>query len=297
MKRIKTIILTLGLGFTVNSLAQDNTVRYFGQSEASYQPTQPYGMNEKAGKYADVGDAKIWYEIYGKGEPVVVPHGGLVGSPAEMGEFIDNLVKSQYQVISITTRGHAKSYIGTAKPTYPQKADDLKKVLENTNIKEKVSLIGFSDGGYTALHFAKQYPEQTKQVVAIGAGEWAKGYIQGSRKADMKFADIAQFDPQYWQQQAAIRPEPNKTAEWFEQANTTYNETTVSKEIFSHIQAPTLLVVGEKDQNATLDSVLNAYKMLPKGSLSVIPNANHPVFIENFSAVWNAVQPFLAQQK
>ncbi|HDL5700160.1 TPA: alpha/beta hydrolase [Mannheimia haemolytica] len=297
MKRIKTIIVTLGLGFAINSLAQNNTVRYFGQSETSYQPSQPYGMNEEAGKYADVGDAKIWYEIYGKGNPVVVLHGGLVGSPAEMGEFIDNLVKNHFQAIVISTRGHAKSYIGKAKATYQQKAKDLKKVLENANIKQKVSLLGFSDGGYTALHFAQQYPEQTKQVVAIGAGEWAKGYIQGSRKADMKFADIVQFDPQYWQQQAFIRPEPNKTEEWFEQANSTYNETIVSKEIFSNIQAPTLLVVGEKDKNATLDSVLNAYKMLPKGSLSVIPNANHPVFIENFSAVWNAVQPFLAQQK
>ena len=71
-----------------------------------------------------------------------------------------------------------------------------------------------------------------------------------------------------------IRPEPQRTAQWFSDANAVYNETQVSKETFGAIHAPTLLVVGEDDANAPLDTVLAAYRMLSDGSLSVIRTPN-----------------------
>ena len=53
-------------------------------------------------------DAKIYYEVYGKGKPLFVFHGGGVGTPYEMGQMIDNLRKD-YQVIVVSTRGHGRS--------------------------------------------------------------------------------------------------------------------------------------------------------------------------------------------
>lgn len=51
----------------------------------------PYGANEKAGHYVQANDAKIYYEVYGKGQPIVLLHGGLFGSTVEMAAFIDSL--------------------------------------------------------------------------------------------------------------------------------------------------------------------------------------------------------------
>jgi hypothetical protein len=39
----------------------------------------PYGNNPEVGKYFNVGDAKLYYEVYGKGEPLVMLHGGVYG--------------------------------------------------------------------------------------------------------------------------------------------------------------------------------------------------------------------------
>ena len=39
----------------------------------------PYGNNPTAGHYVDVGDCKIYYEVYGQGEPFVLLHGGVYG--------------------------------------------------------------------------------------------------------------------------------------------------------------------------------------------------------------------------
>lgn len=68
---------------------------------------------------------------------------------------------------------------------------------------------------------------------------------------------------------------------------------TASKELFSTIKCPVLLISGELDRNAPLPTIINAYNMIPKSQLSIIPNTGHVVFMENFTAVWASVAPFL----
>ncbi len=38
---------------------------------------------------------------------------------------------------------------------------------------------------------------------------------------------------------------------------------------------------------------MNAYYMIPKCQISIVPNAGHVVFVENFAAVWAGIVPFL----
>lgn len=63
--------------------------RFFYQQPSDYVSSIPYGNNAKVGKYVQADDAKIYYEVYGKGEPFLVLHGGGVGVTYEMGQFID----------------------------------------------------------------------------------------------------------------------------------------------------------------------------------------------------------------
>ena len=44
-------------------------------SDISAQSKFEYGSNPKAGKYINVGDIKVYYEVYGKGEPLLLLHG------------------------------------------------------------------------------------------------------------------------------------------------------------------------------------------------------------------------------
>lgn len=275
----------------VSALAQEQ-IRYFGQTEKSYHSQIPYGNNAKAGKYVDVGDTKIYYEVYGQGDPVVVLHGGLVGSPAEMAEFIDRL-SSDYTVVVVSTRGHGKSGIGSVVPGYMQKAQDVYKVLNEVTNKP-ARLVGFSDGAYIAYHFAAQYPEKTVKVVAIGAGEWKKGF-RDFTKLGVSFADFEKLDLMYWKQQKNIRPEPERIDEWYREAIEYYKQVTVDEHVFGNIQAPVLVLAGEHDANAPLDTVLRAYHLLPNAQLAIVANASHPVFLANFPAVWANVEPFLAE--
>jgi hypothetical protein len=53
----------------------------------------PYGNNLSKGNYVNSDDAKIYYEVYGKGQPLVVLHGGIAGSTYEMKQLIYNFLK------------------------------------------------------------------------------------------------------------------------------------------------------------------------------------------------------------
>src|SRR5688500_7805705 len=121
---MKNFLFSLFALLFLHSYSQAQTptqLRRFMQSAPSPVGAIPYGANPKAGQYANAGDAKIYYEVYGKGKPIVVLHGGIFGSTYEMHQFIDSLKKT-HQVIAVSTRGHGKSELGTDSITYEQKA-------------------------------------------------------------------------------------------------------------------------------------------------------------------------------
>lgn len=284
--KINVILLLTFVCFS--AFSQDTTnLRYFMQDGSQPPSAISYGNNLAAGHYVKSGDARIYYELYGKGKPIVVLHGGIVGSTLEMGRFIDSLSRD-YKVIAISTRGHGKSEMGSAVPSYEQKAEDVNAVIQSVT-DEKVVILGFSDGAYTGYFFAKSYPDKIEKLIAIGAGEWKKGFREFGMTSETAFA----MDELYWKQQLTLRPEPHRLDEWFDTVGEYYNEVNIGQAIFEKIRCPVLVMSGEKDQNAPLQTVIDAYHMIPNSQLSIIPNAPHPVFLFNFQAVWSSITPFL----
>lgn len=193
-------------------------IHYFGQTPDDIVSKINYGNNQDAGHYVQSADAKIHYEIYGKGEPVLILHGGGIGCTYEMGRFADKLSEENFMIIAPSTRGHGKSETGSKTITYEQKANDMMAAVNKTT-KKRIIILGFSDGAYTAYKIASMYPDRVKKIIAIGA--------------------------------------------------------------------------GELDKNAPLDTVINAYKMIPNAQLAIIANSPHQCFITNFDAVWSNIIPFL----
>lgn len=150
-------------------------LRWFTEKADAVGSSTPYGNNEKAGHYVQSGDARLYYEVYGKETPVVVLHGGGVGTPYEMGCIIDELRKN-HEVIVMSTRGHGRSEIGHSPLTYKQKGEDVLAVMDAAHVK-KAMIVGFSDGAYSAYETAVLAPERVERIAAIGAGTLRKGYF------------------------------------------------------------------------------------------------------------------------
>jgi pimeloyl-ACP methyl ester carboxylesterase len=265
--------------------AQQKSVRFF--QPANVVNKIPYGANAKAGRYVQAEDAKIYFEVYGKGQPIVLLHGGLFGSTIEMAGFIDSL-KKKFQVVAISTRGHGKSEIGTQPLTLEQRANDAMAVIK-TVTKDSVIIIGFSDGGYTAYKIASMYPEKVKKMIVIGAGE----LYPGLREFRFDAKQAVSMDSIYWKQQIKLMPQPNRLQEVFDQVGNCYNNLTVGKDLLGSLKCPVLVMAGDRDQGNTVEHIVNAARMIPNHQISIIPNGTHPVFNDNFAAVWASIVPFL----
>lgn len=287
---MKIFILLAAIIFSASlySQKQQKPMRYALQNVPVFQNITPYGNNAAAGHYIVSGDAKIYYESYGKGEPVLVLHGGIFGSTFEMYHFIDSL-KVNHQVIAISTRGHGKSEMGNQPHTYQLKAKDAFAVL-NSVTKDSATVIGFSDGGYTGYMLANLYPDKVKKLVVIGAGERHPGDAANTITLDQALI----LDKPFWDQQLALMPDQKKLGELFTRVQDEFNNKLVADEkLFTAIKCPVLVMVGDRDNFISVENAHHAAKFIPKGQLSVIPGAGHGAFIDKWSVAWSAVDYFL----
>jgi pimeloyl-ACP methyl ester carboxylesterase len=232
-------------------------------------------------------DAKIYYEVYGKGQPIVLLHGGLFGSTIEMSDFI-NILQKNYQVIAISTRGHGKSELGTVPLTLEQRANDAMAVI-NAVTKDSVIALGFSDGGYSAYKLGAMYPDRVKKLIVIGAGEIRPGL----REFKFTAKQALEMDKPFWDQQLKLMPEPNRVEDLFTQVANCYNNLTVSKDLLSTIKCPVLVMAGDRDNGNPVERVVSAARLISKNQISIIPNTGHGCFLENFEAAWASIAPFL----
>lgn len=291
---MKTVILSLillGCGTVAAQQSPDHpqALRVFMQPDGYKGSSIQYGNNPQAGHYVQADDARIYYEVYGAGEPVVVLHGGGVGCTYEMGQFIDSL-STTHQVIAVSTRGHGKSEIGNKPISHEQRANDVYAVMQDIIPGEKATVLGFSDGAYTAYKLAAMHPDRVKKLIAIGAGE----NVPALRKiVPSRVEEMQRIDPLFMNAQLALMPEPERLQAYWDDFYGFYNRLVVSKELFNSIQCPVLMMAGELDPNAPLATVIAAYQMIPDCRLAIIANAAHAAFVTNFPAVWANIVPFL----
>jgi pimeloyl-ACP methyl ester carboxylesterase len=273
------------LFFMLNVQGQKNLRRAF--QSANVVNKIPYGNNPKAGHYVQANDAKIYYEVYGKGQPVVLLHGGLFGSTVEFSDIINKL-KSNFQVIAISTRGHGKSALGKEPLTLEQRANDAMAVI-NAVTMDSVIVIGFSDGGYAAYQLGKMYPSRVKKMVVIGAGE----LYPGVREFNFTAKQAMELDKTFIEQQLTLMPEPNRMEEMFAQVRNCYNKLTVGKDLLSAIKCPVLVMAGDRDGGNPVERVVSAARFIPNHQICIIPNTGHGCFLENFKATWECIAPFI----
>ena len=129
----------------------------------------PYGDNQEAGKYLNINGINLYYETYGKGEPLLLIHGNG-GSIINMGYQIEYF-SNKYKVIIPDCRGRGKSELNTDSLTYEQITSDLIMLLDTLGI-DSCDVIGWSDGGIIGLLMGINHPNKTKKIIAMGANVW-----------------------------------------------------------------------------------------------------------------------------
>jgi pimeloyl-ACP methyl ester carboxylesterase len=113
--------------------------------------------------FAQVSGARLYYEVTGGGETLVLIHAGI--ADARMWDGQSEAFATRYRVIRYDMRGFGVTAV-TESAQYSHH-QDLRGLLDSLAI-ERVSLLGCSMGGATAIDFALAFPERTRALVLVG---------------------------------------------------------------------------------------------------------------------------------
>ncbi len=111
--------------------------------------------------------ASLWHGWIGRGEPVILLHGGLSSSRA-WADHVPRLVKAGRRVILVDSRGHGQSTFGSGALTYERLVADLGALLDHLGVT-RPDLVGWSDGANVALRMAMDDRRPVRRVFAFGA--------------------------------------------------------------------------------------------------------------------------------
>lgn len=225
-----------------------------------------FGVNSKAGKYADVNGIKLYYEIYGEGQPLLILHGNG-GSIIDASPFYTELMK-KYKVIAVDSRAHGRSGDTDGELTYDLMASDVNALLDQLNI-DSVFIWGQSDGAILGLLLAMDYPKKVKRVLAFGSN------IQ---------TDSTAIFPWVIERMSKIMKESKDQKKrklngmMLKYPNIPYAQ-------LSRIKAPVLIMAGDRDAIRPEHS-LRLFQSIPNSHLCILPGTTH-------GASWEKQELFL----
>src|ERR1041385_2855312 len=160
MKLISTLVLIFCV--PVVSIAQTPKTA----SRALKVKSVRYGANAAAGLTFVHEGVKLYYEIYGAGEPLLLVHGNG-GSISDLGAQIAHF-RTRYTVIAMDSRDQGKSGDSADKLTYEKMTDDLAALLDHLKVGP-VNVLGWSDGGIEALLLGIRHTTKVKKIATMAA--------------------------------------------------------------------------------------------------------------------------------
>jgi pimeloyl-ACP methyl ester carboxylesterase len=126
--------------------------------------------------YAPVNGLKMYYEVHGSGEPVVLLHGAFMTITNNWTGWIFELAKTR-KVIAVEMQSHGRTADIERAISQEHLADDVAALLDHLKIA-KADLIGYSMGGGVAMQCASRHPDKVRKVVSISARFRSDGAIK-----------------------------------------------------------------------------------------------------------------------
>lgn len=128
--------------------------------------------------YAPVNGIRMYYEVHGSGEPVVLLHGAFMTITNNWDGWIGELSKTR-KVIAVEMQGHGRTADTVRDFSYENLADDVAALLKHLDIA-RADLMGYSMGGAVAMQCAIRHPDKVRKAVIISSTFRPDGMVAGA---------------------------------------------------------------------------------------------------------------------
>lgn len=271
-------------------------------------------------------DARIFYEVVGAGDPIIVVHGG----PGLDHEYLQpglDALGTRNTLVYYDQRGTGRSVaeLDESAITFDLFIEDIDQLREALG-HDQVTVMGHSFGTLLAIEYARRYPDRTRALILMNPVEPGTRFQEetAARQADRRTEDVAQEmeslrasegfqarDPATLSRfyRLAFRPvmkDPDRVDELdLDLAGTTARQgqdvarllgTSLGAvewwDRLSAIEAPTLVLQGRYDAPPT-DMGRELAEAFPLGTFEVLDSGHFP-YLEDREGLLSAVSSFFA---
>lgn len=239
--------------------------------------------------YASVDGIMIWYAEFGRGEPVLLLHGGLANSNY-WGKQVRALM-GQYRVIVMDSRGHGRSTRDAQPFGYDLMAKDAIGLLDYLHI-QRVALVGWSDGAIVGLDIAMHHPERLSKLFAFAANYDTAGV------ADVDKSPVfTAFEARAGKEYEALSSTPHNYGAFLKAITAMWaHEPNWHRDDLARITVPTWIVDADHDEAITHDQPRTMADWIPNAGLLIEPDVSHFAFIQDPDQFTRDVEHFLEKR-
>ncbi len=252
--------------------------------------------------YAPVNGLMMYYEVHGRGEPVVLLHGGFMTITNNWDGWIGELSKTR-KVIAVEMQGHGRTADIARDISSENLADDVAALLKYLKIS-RADVIGYSMGGGVALQLAVLHPDQVRKVVVISSTFRRDGMVQEGRDAMPTLtAELFKGSP-IETEYKRLSPTPDQFAKFVERMVAADSKgKDLSAEQLRSTTAPMFFIHGDAD-GIRLEHVAEMFRLKGGGThgdmgprsasrLAVLPNTTHVTLMQRVTIIVPMVNDFL----
>jgi pimeloyl-ACP methyl ester carboxylesterase len=256
---------------------------------------------QAVGKRVTVNGMRMYYEVSGQGDPVVVLHGAYMNIPS-MGAIIPELAKTR-RVYAIEFQGHGRTTDIDRRITYQNLADDVATFMDSVGLAN-ADIFGYSMGGQAALQLAIRHPEKVKKLIAASVAYdlrgWQPVYTAAIPTMTVEMITGLPFGADY----RKLAANPDGFPELVRKLIALEKEPMAWEEDIKKIKAPVLVISGDADVMTLEHSVALFHlvgggvmgdmgKPLSTSRLAILPATSHTAVIGQTALLIALIEPFL----
>ena len=251
--------------------------------------------------YAPVNGLKMYYEVHGSGEPVVLLHGAFMTIPNNWTGWIGELSKTR-KVIAVELQGHGRTADIKRDLSAENLADDVAALLDYLKIPS-ADIIGYSMGGGVAMQCAIRHPEKVRKVVIISAvfrhDGWVKGALDAFPQLTAEVFKGTPVETSYKELSPTPDEFPNFVKHVVALAGKPFD---FGADKLKATKAPMFFIHGDAD-GVRLEHISEMFRlkggeifgdMLPRSAsrLAIVPNTTHVTLMERMPVIVPMVNDF-----
>lgn len=238
--------------------------------------------------YVAVNGIDYYYELHGKGEPLLLLHGGL-GNIDMFGPVL-SLLAAERQVIGVDLHGHGRTALGDRPLDLTAQGEDMAEIVKKLGY-DKVDVLGYSLGAGVAFRFAAQHPTQVRRLVLASGAYSRDGFypemLPQQAQVGAGMAEMLKDTPMY-KTYAAVAPKPEDFPKLLDQMGALMRTPYDWSADVKKLTMPVMLVYGDSDMFRP-EHIVKFYQLLGGGlrdagwmrehisqnRLAILPNLTH----------------------